>query len=311
MFGDVGAARKAALLAAVAVAFCVFAAGARAQQPGDSLQDCESCPEMVVLPAGSFVMGSPEGERKRNVDEGPQREVTIAKPLAVSRHEVTWGEYKAFAIATELDTQGRCWFLKDGEWLLNPERVRAKWAKRRTDRHPVVCVSWPEAVAYTEWLSAETGHRYRLLSEAEWEYAARAGTTGSRFLGEDRNRVCDYANVADQSAGKAFPSWSVSKCDDGHIFWAPVGSFKPNPFGLHDVLGNVWEWTADCWNDSYVGAPSDGSAWTESGNCERRVLRGGAFSDTARAQRSADRRHERFETQHDLGYGFRIARELE
>ena len=299
-----------ALLVAAAVAVASWSGAAEAQQPGKSFKDCESCPEMVVLPAGRYLMGSPEGERKRNVDEGPQHEVTIAKPLAVSRTEVTWGHFKSFALATGLQTEERCWILDGGEWRLNPGRVGVEGAKVRTDEHPVVCVSWHEALAYTAWLSRETGHRYRLPSEAEWEYAARAGTTGSRFLGEDRERVCDYANVADQSAGKAFPKWSVSKCDDGHVFWAPVASYKPNQFGLHDMLGNVWEWTADCWNDSYLGAPSDGSAWTESGNCDRRVLRGGAFSDTARAQRSADRRHERGDTRYDLGYGFRVVREL-
>lgn len=310
MIGARRAGASAALIAAAIVAIAGWSGAALAQQAGDSFKDCESCPEMVVLPAGRFVMGSPEGERKRNVDEGPQHEVTIAQPLAVSRTEVTWAHYKAYVQASGIEKQGRCWELRDGEWQLNPERVRAEGAKTRTDEHPVVCVSWHEAQAYTAWLSQHTGHRYRLLSEAEWEYAARAGTTGSRFLGEERDRVCEYANVADQSAGEAFPNWSVSKCDDGHVFWAPVASYKPNQFGLHDMLGNVWEWTADCWNASYVGAPSDGSAWTETGNCERRVLRGGAFSDTARAQRSADRRHERIDTQYDLGYGLRVAREL-
>ena len=166
-------------------------------------------------------------------------------------------------------------FFGDPEWK---ERLGRGWKNpgfghEQDETEPVVCVSWDDAQAYVRWLSEETGEAYRLLSEAEWEYVARAGTTTARYWGESEAGQCRYANGAD--AGTGF-EWAVS-CHDGHARTAPVGRYEANAFGLYDVLGNVLEWTADCWNESYAGAPSNGGAW-ESGECTRRVLRGGSWN---------------------------------
>ena len=178
----------------------------------------------------------------------------------------------------------------------------------QTDRDPAVCVNWADARAYVAWLSEKTGKSYRLLSESEWEYAARGGTRTSRHWGESASGQCGYANGADRTAKGRYSGWTVAECDDGHVWTAPVGTFKANGFGLHDVLGNVWEWVEDCWNDSYSGAPSDGSAW-ESGNCGRRVLRGGSWVNQPRNLRSAYRL--RLVTGLRLSdTGFRVARTL-
>ena len=159
------------------------------------------------------------------------------------------------------------------------------------DRHPVVCTSWEEATAFVAWLSKRTGKQYRLLSEAEWEYAARAGSTTPFHSGNDEKALCTYANVADQSTKEKIKSLTlVVGFRDGHAFTAPVGSLRPNAFGVHDMHGNVFEWVEDCWNENYQGAaPTDGSAWA-TGNCMLRVMRGGGWwDDDARHARSAHR----------------------
>ena len=153
----------------------------------------------------------------------------------------------------------------------------------------MVCLNWADAQAYVQWLGAETGGRYRLPSEAEWEYAARGGTTTSRYWGNGSSLQCGYANGGDASAKRVYPAWTVASCDDGVIHTASVGSYDANAFGLFDMLGNVAEWTADCWHRTYAGAPSAGSAWTRGGNCSRRVLRGGSWDSFPRLVRSATR----------------------
>ena len=187
---------------------------------------------MVTVPAGTFFMGSPASEEGRGEDEGPRRYVTIEAPFAVGVYEVTFDEWEACR------RDGGC----PGD---RPDDE--DWGR---GRRPVINVSWNEAQAYVRWLSRQTGQRYRLLSEAEWEYVARAGTETARYWGESASGQCRYANGHDPSA----------PCPDGYEYTAPVGSFAPNAFGLHDVLGNVAEWTEDCWNDSYAGAPTDGRA---------------------------------------------------
>ena len=169
-------------------------------------------------------------------------------------------------------------------------------------------MNWDDARAYARWLSGKTGREYRLLSESEWEYAARAGTTTRYYWGDGSSGQCDYANGADRTAKRQESEWTVADCDDGHYRTAPVGSFKANAFGLHDMFGNVWEWARDCWNDSYAGAPSDGDAW-ESGNCGRRVLRGGSWGDYPKDLRAALRGSFDTGNRDDLN-GFRVARTL-
>ena len=257
----------------------------RARRPGDTFEDCLGCPEMVVVPEGTFRMGSPESEEGRWDDgrEGPVHPVTIGYRLAVGVNEVTRGEFARFVSATGRSMGDACWSYESGEWK---ERSGRHWRNpgfSQTDDHPVVCVDWDDAKAYAEWLSGRTGQKYRLLSEAEWEYVARAGTETARYWGEGESGQCRYANGADETYG-----WSEAFCDDGHASTSPVGHFRANGYKLHDVLGNVWEWTEDCWNESYRRAPRDGSAWT-SGNCGRRALRGGSWSDVPGNLRSAFR----------------------
>ena len=241
--------------------------------PGRVFRDCDFCPEMVVVPAGSFKMGSPASERGRSDHEGPVHNVTIAKPFAVDKHEVARGEFRQFvedaghAMPSACYRYGAEWEVREGRDWLQPEFPQ-------TDRHPVVCVRWADAQAYVRWLSRETGERYRLLSEAEWEYAARAGSEAMYFRGDS---IYGHANCAGCFSG--------SGIDKGTV---PVGSFPPTAFGLHDMHGNVLEWVEDCWNDSYIGAPTDGGAWT-SDSCVGRVSRGGSWRGMDLGARSASR----------------------
>ena len=276
--------------------------------PGQTFRDCALCPEMVVVPAGSFRMGSPDDEEGRFGVEGPVHEVTITAPLAVGKYEVTRGEFRSFVEATGHSTGDTCLAYEDGSWRTLQGRSWQEPGYAQANSHPVVCVSWEDAQAYARWLSRETGERYRLPSESEWEYAARAWTTTSRYWGDDPAQGCGYANGADETALEQYPGWVVAACRDGHVHTAPVGSFAPNAFGLHDLHGNVWEWGEDCWNDSYAGAPSDGSAWTR-GNCDRRIVRGGSWIGSPGDLRSAIRSRYPSGVRYDF-LGFRVARTL-
>jgi formylglycine-generating enzyme required for sulfatase activity len=175
-------------------------------------------------------------------------------------------------------------------------------------------VTWNDAKAYAEWLSRKAGHPYRLLSEAEWEYAARAGTIESRPWGDDPTQVCRNANVWDLVARKTIRppdgrrTSDSGECDDGYAYTAPVGRYAANRFGLYDMIGNAWEWVEDCWNTSYVGAPADGSAWTQ-GDCSARVIRGGGWEQDARVARSAARNRD-VAADRNNNLGFRVARAL-
>ena len=271
---------------------------------GEVFRDCPGCPEMVVVSSGSFEMGSPESEAGRFDDEGPVRQVTMARPFAVGVNEVTRGELARFVSATGRSMRDGCWTYESGEGEWRSGRHWRSPGFSQTDGHPVVCVGWNDAKAYVRWLSGETGEEYRLPSEAEWEYVARAGTRTARYWGEGGSGQCRYANGADASTGF---DWRTG-CNDGHARTSPVGSYEANGYGLHDVLGNVWEWTEDCWNGSYAGAPRDGSAWT-SGECGRRVLRGGSWLHEPRFLRSAGRD---WGTSDDRSgnLGFRVARTL-
>jgi formylglycine-generating enzyme required for sulfatase activity len=181
---------------------------------------------------------------------------------------------------------------------------------KQADSHPAVCVSWEDAAAYAEWLSRETGAAYRLPSEAEWEYAARAGTGTRYFWGNDARGgdACTYANGAGQELSKRLKGQPILPCRDRYQFTAPAGSLKASPFGLLDAIGNAAEWTEDCYHDSYAGAPSDGSAWT-AGNCQLRVFRGGGWGDGPSYLRSALRSYIDPDVGID-GVGFRLARTL-
>ena len=178
---------------------------------------------------------------------------------------------------------------------------------------PVIGVSWDDAKAYVDWLSQQAQHTYRLLSEAEWESTTRAGTTFSRFWGDDPNKACEYGNVADQTFKKEpiASGWTIHDCVDGFAYTSPVGSFKPNAFGLYDMLGNVWQWTEDCWHDNYEQAPGDGKSWGKEngGDCGRRVIRGGSWDFKPDFVRSANRYSIVPSNRYNY-LGFRVARTL-
>lgn len=270
-----------------------LAAGAE-PRAGTVFRDCPECPQMLVLPAGAFVMGSATHVRERDEDEGPAHTVTIAQPFAIGRFELRADEWMPCV------RDGRCPALRDSGF--------GRGAR------PVLLVSWHEATAYAEWLSQKSGRSYRLLSEAEWEYAARAGTPTERFWGNATDRACAFANIADETVREAEPvftrDWVLHGCRDDYAFTAPVGRFAPNAFGMHDPIGNVWEWVQDCYHDDYAGAPNDGSAWTD-GPCETRVLRGGSWgSDFPHNARSAARGREDPATR-SFYAGFRVARSLQ
>ncbi|MCW5746620.1 MAG: SUMF1/EgtB/PvdO family nonheme iron enzyme [Alphaproteobacteria bacterium] len=238
--------------------------------PGQTFRDCPSCPEMVWLPKGSFTMGSsPEERRRENVPavwgdaEGPPHDVTLSYGLAMGKYEVTLGEFAAFVQATGHPMGGSCW--------RNP-------GFEQSYRDPVVCVSWTDVRAYADWLTRTTGKTYRLPSEAEWEYGARAGSRTARFWGDGLEQLCRHANVLEAGF----------KCPDSPPNTAPVGQLQPNAFQLYDMLGNVAEWVEDCWTARYDGAPSDGSARL-SGNCAQRVTRGGSWNSDPWRIRSATR----------------------
>jgi formylglycine-generating enzyme required for sulfatase activity len=290
-----------------------------ALQPGQTFRDCTDCPEMVVIPAGSFLMGSSDEETARDVGdvspteersyaqramsrERPQHPVKIDQPFALGRYGVTQGEFAAFVRETGYSTEGGCYIYTDHRYPLVPEDGWQNPGFAQTERDPVVCVSWQDAKAYVAWLngrlhsraSLDGGGPYRLPSEAEWEYAARAGTRTARWWGDpigSGNADCDGCGSRSDSQQPA-----------------PTASFQANAFGLSDVLGGAWEWTEDCWNETYVGAPQDGGAWGR-GRCELRVMKGGDWSNRPWVLRSAHRSREKFRDRTNY-IGFRIARTL-
>ena len=279
-------------------------------------RDCETCPLMVTIPAGEFTMGAPSGDQQQQNDEGPQHLVRFASPFAVGKYELTRGEYADFVKITQHNTDGGCFHRPGPVPIVNGEFDWKNPGYEQTDDHPAVCISWNDAATYVSWLSEFTGEEYRLLSESEWEYGARAGTRSARYWGSSEDDGCEFANGADLNGEADLPpGWAVANCDDGHAHSAAVGSLRPNAFGLHDMLGNVAEWVADCWNDTYDGAPADGSAWT-TGACDRPILRGASWADAPRFLRSANRYGYYFmgadsKSSRYVNFGFRVARAID
>ncbi|MEI8396591.1 MAG: formylglycine-generating enzyme family protein [Rhodospirillaceae bacterium] len=250
--------------------------------PGQVFRDCPECPELVVVPSGSFMMGSPESEPERGSSEGPRHRVTLGYALAVGKFEVTFAEWDACVAG------GGC----DG--------YRPKDEGWGRGRRPVINVSWDDAKTYVKWLSQKTGQRYRLLSESEWEYVARAGTNTPFNTGQ---RI-----TTDQANFNGDATYNGSSKGRDRKRTVEVGSFPANSFGLHDVHGNVWEWTADCLHDNYSGAPSDGRAWT-TGDCKLRVFRGGSWLNYPGVLRSAYRNGDSPDSR-NYHVGFRVARTI-
>jgi len=268
----------------------------RALKPGTAFKEClKNCPDMVVVPAGSFLMGSPEGENGRYTSEGPVHPVTIAKPLAVGKFAVTWDEWEVCVAMRGCD--GR----PTGD---------ATFGKLN---RPVINVTWDQAQSYVAWLKRMTGKEYRLLTEAEWEYAARAVTSKEAPhlaypWGDDE--ICRHANLADKSYMAAGYAGKAAHCDDRQADTAPVGSYPANAFGLHDMHGNVYQWVQDGWHDNYEGDPqSDGTEWIKDADTSRRVVRGGSWNLNPRSLRSANRYRITSDDRND-NLGFRVGRTL-
>lgn len=275
-------------------------------------------PEMVVIPAGSFMMGSPENEADRSSNEGPRHRVTFERGFALGRTEVTVGEFRLFIEETGYRTDAeragssRVYDVRTGRM---DRQNRIDWrhdylGERADDNLPVVHVSWNDAQAYVDWLSERTGRTYRLPSEAEFEYALRADSQTRYWWGDGSpDRVVENV-TGDGDTSPTNARWNVAfrRYSDGHWGPAPVGSFEANPFGLYDMGGNVMEWTEDCWHDSFVRAPGDGSAWVNPG-CDRRVIKGGSWSSTPAMSRSAFRLSST-DSSTDMRVGFRVARDL-
>ena len=252
---------------------------------GKEFSDCTACPQMIVVPAGSFTQGAPDDDALALSTERPTRRVSFKKLFAIGKHEVTYGEW-AHCVSEQ-----RCSPVPEPDWA--------------TANHPVVNVSWESANEYAEWLSTKTRETYRLPSESEWEYAARAGEA-SAWIGSGPERVCAFGNGAGTETGV---DWAHSYCADHHrIGSAQPGSYRANSFGLHDVIGNVAEWTLDCMTLSYIDAPTDGSAWSR-GMCSSRIVKGGSWFHGAQGLRLAAR--ERLGTRESNDFtGFRLVREI-
>ena len=250
--------------------------------PGSTFVDCtKDCPEMIVIRPGTFQMGSKENGDPTSGYPSPVHSVRIPRAFALGKFAVTRAQFQAFAEATGFrssatDDYEKC---KGYDIRRHWELIKINWqnpgyAQGETD--PVVCINQHDIESYLNWLSQKTGKSYRLPSEAEWEYAARAGTQTRYFWGDGTADACLHANFRDQAYENEAKDGENFECDDGYIYTAPVGSFRPNAFGLYDMLGNVGQLTADCWHVDYRGAPRDGSTWAN-GRCLDYVARGGSF----------------------------------
>ncbi len=251
------------------------------QRLRDTLKSGGQGPEMVVVPAGSFLLGSPDGA----ASERPVRRMDMTEPFAVGVTEVTVADFRRFTQATGREAQD-----PGGDGSL-----------------PATRMSFAEAAAYADWLSIETGSHYRLLSEAEWEYMARAGGTGSYFFGDDATALCRYGNVADASMQRRHTGFDVADCDDGFAELAPVGSFPANAFGIKDVIGNVAEWVMECGLPSYAELPDDGSPLDAGIKCPTHGVRGGSWDDGVDGVRTARRG---LASSASASRGTRLARDL-
>ena len=249
----------------------------------DKLRSGSVGPEMIVVPAGQFKMGNKDGP----ISENPVRTVFLTQPFAVSKHEVTIGDFLEYS--------------RNSSFMM-PEQVDTQ-----NTSYPMTNISHRDAVAYADWISSQTGFAYRLLSEAEWEYAARAGSQDKFFFGNEDRKLCEYANVADKTMRTRFRDWSVLACEDGYVRTAPVGSYQPNQFGIFDTYGNVAEWVLDCGMPPYDKAPTDGSAVVEGVSCQNHSYRGGSW-DSSPLESSSAYRNASSSRNNDRGV--RIMREL-
>ena len=312
------------MIAAFLLSLLLAASDAGGPPAPKVIQDCPSCPRMVVIPGASYSIGSPSAEEGRYPNEKVMERLEVG-PFAVSETEITRGQFAEYVKATGDDTGSGCDTTGDLKDLLSDFDPKASWRNpgfEQTDDHPVVCISWYEAIAYTNWLSEKTGHDYHLPFEIAWEIAARGGTETPYFWGSSADDGCTYMNGGDLSLRKGFPRWTelteeafrkgephsvFVQCEDGHIFTAPVRSFKPNGLGLYDMTGNVWEWVVNCGDNQPDPGPDELEPPFDT--CNLRRTRGGSWDDWPVDLRSAVRKrlgpdHRRIDT------GFRVVREM-
>jgi formylglycine-generating enzyme required for sulfatase activity len=323
---------KHTYLSHIVVLIAISSVAQTSLKPGQTFRDCPDCPEMVVIPAGSFTMGSPASE----LGHGPFSEVQLQlegslrvvhiQQFAAGKFDITRKQWAEFVSATNRATTGGCrWSglprAPDSKiWDPHPEATWKNHGYEQDDTHPVVCVTWQDAKDYVQWLSGKAGADYRLLTEAEWEYAARAGTSTAFPWGPTASH--EYANYGtDTVAGVGFISGR-----DKWVTTSPVGAFPPNQFGLYDMHGNVLQWVEDCFSESYSGLPTDGSAYSSNvtlkmqtarlswmngkSSCSFRICRGGDAWDHPPLIRSASRNwaDANFSS---AGFGFRVAKNLQ
>lgn len=294
-------------------------------EAGESFTDCTTCPEMIVIPPGRYTKGSPPGEalgegtpERDTRNETPQEDVAVTSPFAVSVHEITRTQFAAFVADAGYDPDWECitWNFEEDSW--GARDTIWSWDDpgfEQDDTHPVLCVSFTDAQAYVAWLSEQTGQPYRLLTDVEWEYIARDGTQSVRPWDQspphsNRADACTYANVTDLDAAEFLkvdtedPESHVFPCRDGYPLTAPVGQFPANGFGVHDIMGNAWEWVEGC----MYTAPEDGTEAVE--NCDERLIRGGAWQAKAWYVRAAKRDWAPFWLR-SARVGLRVARDVE
>ena len=264
------------------------------------IQDCVGCPELVEVPAGSVLIGSSENEIGRRKGERIKVTATIDQAFLMSQHEVTLGQFREFMEETNYKQIDAIWQEEvlvgcnyyDGKrygYIANHSWKNPGYPQR--EDAPVVCVSWSDADAYCKWLSMKTGRNYRVPSAVEFEYATKAGSDAPWFWGTEPADACEYANIGDRTFAHKYPIRPSFPCDDGFVYTAAVGTFKPNAFGLYDMIGNAWEWTDDCYHPDLTNAPTDGSAWYEEdgGECIYRTPKGGSWISGIEWGRSAVR----------------------
>ena len=280
----------------VVLALAGIGSATQAKAPAKAFRDCANCPEMMPIKPGSFTMGaSIEEETRHGLSEAnrghaiPLHTVTFAKGFAMGMYPVTVAQFRAFVEETGYQASDSCFNqrMNDGHFIYENARGYS-WRSPgfpQQDNYPVVCVSGEDGDAYAAWLSKKTGRKYSLPNEAQYEYALRAGTRTSFFWGDDRNaRACEYSNQPDLDQARELNAPSGPEyrfqCSDGYAWTSPVGHYKPNPWGLYDMQGNIWEWTSDCFNNTLAGQPADGSTRT-TGDCDARSSRGGSYGNAS------------------------------
>lgn len=310
----------AAILVAAIALTPAFPSLAQDPEP-QTFKDCEDCPEMVIIPAGSVMIGSYETEAYWRKRERPRQKATIAKPFAMAKTETTLASFRKFMAETNHaqppmvykgETFEGCNYF-DGTrygYVRNHNWNNPGYPQR--ENAPVVCVSWADAAAFAKWVSQKAGRTYRVPSSVEFEYAMRAGSETPWTWGTDPSKACEYANIGDQTFGRAYPLRDTFNCNDGYQYATRVGQYKANAFGLHDMLGNAWEWSNDCWHEDLTNAPLDGSSWLEEdgGQCTVRTPKGGGWTSAPSWARASARSPDGHQYRSFM-LGFRLAADVE